>query len=572
MTDIQETPSDFIRDIVREDFASGRLQADQEQGQTLVTRFPPEPNGYLHIGHAKAICLNFGLVQEFGGRCHLRFDDTNPSKEEQEYADAIMNDVRWLGFDWGEHLYHASDYFEQLYLWGEHLIEHGDAYIDEQAYEVMRSQRGSLTEPGTDSPHRNRPREESLDLFRRMRAGEFPDGAMVLRARIDMSSPNLNLRDPVLYRIQHKDHPRTGSAWCIYPMYDFAHGQSDAIEGISHSLCTLEFENHRPLYEWFLEKLPVPAKPRQIEFSRLNLSYTITSKRKLASLIEHGVVDGWDDPRMPTIAGLRRRGVTPQSIRTLCKTVGITKTEGIVDHALFDSIQRDELNDTAHRRMAVLRPLKVVVENWPEGKVEMVEAQNHPGRPELGTREVPFSGELWIEQDDFRVEAPRKYFRLKPGQEVRFRYGYYLTCTGYETNDAGEVILVRCTYDPESRGGNTADERRVKGTIHWVDAQSSVPAEVRLYDHLFQQPDPSAADDLMTAVNPNSLETVTAQLEPALAEQAVPGAVAVQFERNGYFCPDTTSSAGAPVFNRIVALRDSWAKLEKNMAGGATSA
>jgi glutaminyl-tRNA synthetase len=572
MTDIQETPSDFIRDIVREDFASGRLQADQEQGQTLVTRFPPEPNGYLHIGHAKAICLNFGLVQEFGGRCHLRFDDTNPSKEEQEYADAIMNDVRWLGFDWGEHLYHASDYFEQLYLWGEHLIENGDAYIDEQASEVMRSQRGSLTEPGTDSPHRDRPREESLDLFRRMRAGEFPDGAMVLRARIDMSSPNLNLRDPVLYRIQHKDHPRTGSAWCIYPMYDFAHGQSDAIEGISHSLCTLEFENHRPLYDWFLEKLPVPAKPRQIEFSRLNLSYTITSKRKLASLIEHGVVDGWDDPRMPTIAGMRRRGVTPQSIRTLCKTVGITKTEGIVDHALFDAIQREELNESAHRRMAVLRPLKVVVENWPEGKVEMVEAQNHPGRPELGTREVPFSGELWIEQDDFRVEAPRKYFRLKPGQEVRFRYGYYLTCTGYETNDAGEVTLVRCTYDPESRGGNTADERRVKGTIHWVDAQSSVPAEVRLYDHLFQQPDPSAGDDLMDAVNPNSLETVTAQLEPALAEEAVPGAVAVQFERNGYFCPDTTSSAGAPVFNRIVALRDSWAKLEKNMAGGATSA
>lgn len=572
MTDTQETPSDFIRDIVREDFASGRLLADQEQGQTLVTRFPPEPNGYLHIGHAKAICLNFGLVQEFGGRCHLRFDDTNPSKEEQEYADAIMNDVRWLGFDWGEHLYHASDYFEQLYLWGEHLIENGDAYIDEQASDVMRSQRGSLTEPGTDSPHRDRRREESLDLFRRMRAGEFLDGTMVLRARIDMSSPNLNLRDPVLYRIQHKDHPRTGSAWCIYPMYDFAHGQSDAIEGISHSLCTLEFENHRPLYDWFLEKLPVPAKPRQIEFSRLNLSYTITSKRKLASLIEHGVVDGWDDPRMPTIAGMRRRGVTPQSIRTLCKTVGITKTEGIVDHALFDAIQREELNESAHRRMAVLRPLKVVVENWPQGKVEMVEAQNHPGRPELGTREVPFSGELWIEQDDFRVEAPRKYFRLKPGQEVRFRYGYYLTCTGYESNDAGEVTLVRCTYDPESRGGNTADERRVKGTIHWVDAQSSVPAQVRLYDHLFQQPDPSAGDDLMDAVNPNSLETVTAQLEPALAEEAVPGAVAVQFERNGYFCPDTTSSAGAPVFNRIVALRDSWAKLEKNMAGGATSA
>lgn len=572
MTDTQETPSDFIRDIVREDFASGRLLADQEQGQTLVTRFPPEPNGYLHIGHAKAICLNFGLVQEFGGRCHLRFDDTNPSKEEQEYADAIMNDVRWLGFDWGEHLYHASDYFEQLYLWGEHLIENGDAYIDEQASDVMRSQRGSLTEPGTDSPHRDRRREESLDLFRRMRAGEFLDGTLVLRARIDMSSPNLNLRDPVLYRIQHKDHPRTGSAWCIYPMYDFAHGQSDAIEGISHSLCTLEFENHRPLYDWFLEKLPVPAKPRQIEFSRLNLSYTITSKRKLASLIEHGVVDGWDDPRMPTIAGMRRRGVTPQSIRTLCKTVGITKTEGIVDHALFDAIQREELNESAHRRMAVLRPLKVVVENWPQGKVEMVEAQNHPGRPELGTREVPFSGELWIEQDDFRVEAPRKYFRLKPGQEVRFRYGYYLTCTGYESNDAGEVTLVRCTYDPESRGGNTADERRVKGTIHWVDAQSSVPAQVRLYDHLFQQPDPSAGDDLMDAVNPNSLETVTAQLEPALAEEAVPGAVAVQFERNGYFCPDTTSSAGAPVFNRIVALRDSWAKLEKNMAGGATSA
>lgn len=569
MTETQETPSDFIRDIVRDDFASGRLVAGQDQGKTLVTRFPPEPNGYLHIGHAKAICLNFGLAKEFDGRCHLRFDDTNPSKEEQEYADAIMNDVRWLGFDWGEHLYHASDYFEQLYLWGEHLIEQGDAYIDEQSYELMRAQRGSLTEPGTDSPHRDRPREESLDLFRRMRAGEFPDGAMVLRARIDMSAPNINLRDPVLYRIQHKAHPRTGDAWCIYPMYDFAHGQSDAIEGISHSLCTLEFENHRPLYDWFLAKLPVPAKPRQIEFSRLNLSYTITSKRKLASLIEHGAVDGWDDPRMPTLAGLRRRGVTPQSIRTLCKTVGVTKTEGIVDHALFDSIQREELNEDAPRRMAVLRPLKVVIENWPEGKVEMVEAQNHPGRPEMGTREVPFGGELWIEQDDFRIEAPRKYFRLKPGQEVRFRYGYYLTCTGYETDDQGEVTLVRCSYDPESRGGNTADERKVKGTVHWVHAASSVAAEVRLYDHLFQESDPQASGDLLAALNPNSLETVTAQVEAGLA---VVDTAPVQFERSGYFCHDLSSTSQAPVFNRIVALRDSWAKLEKNLAGGASPA
>jgi len=572
MTDSTDSPSDFIRDIVRADLAAGKLVEASADGPHVVTRFPPEPNGYLHIGHAKAICLDFGLAQEFGGRCHLRFDDTNPSKEEQHFAEAIMKDVRWLGFDWGEHLYHASDYFEQLYLWAEHLIETGSAYVDEQDAEAIRAQRGSLTEPGSDSPHRDRPAAVSLDLFRRMRAREFPDGAMILRARIDMASPNLNLRDPALYRIQHKAHPRTGEAWCIYPMYDFAHGQSDAIEGITHSLCTLEFENHRPLYDWFLGHLPVPAKPRQIEFSRLNLSYTITSKRKLARLVEEGAVASWDDPRMPTLAGMRRRGITPSAIRALCRTVGVTKTEGIVDHALLDAILREELNECAPRRMAVLRPLKVVIENWPEGKVEMVQAQNHPGRPELGTREVPFGGELWIEQDDFRPEAPRKYFRLKPGQEVRFRYGYYLTCTGYETDEAGQVTLVRCSYDPESRGGNTEDGRKVKGTIHWVHAGSSQTAEIRLYDHLFREPDPETGGDFLDALNPDSLEVLTAQVEPALADAADQVGDPVQFERSGYFQLDPDSTAAAPVFNRVVALRDSWAKLEKKLSDGAASA
>ena len=566
MSETVDAPTDFIRDIVREDVAAGRLAGPDDDGPRVVTRFPPEPNGYLHIGHAKAICLDFGLAEEFGGRCHLRFDDTNPSKEEQEYADAIMRDVRWLGFDWGEHLYHASDYFEALYSWAEHLIETGKAYVDEQPYEAIREQRGTLTSPGSDSPHRDRPAAESLDLFRRMRAGEFADGAMVLRARIDMASPNLNLRDPVLYRIQHKAHPRTGDAWCIYPMYDFAHGQSDAIEEVTHSLCTLEFENHRPLYDWFIDNLPVPSRPRQIEFSRLNLSYTITSKRKLARLVEEGVVAGWDDPRMPTIAGMRRRGITAAAIRELCRKVGVTKTEGIVDRALLDAILREQMNEAAERRMAVLRPLKVVVEDWPEDRVEMVEAQNHPGRPELGTREVPFGRELWIERDDFRVEAPRKYFRLKPGQEVRFRYGYYLTCVGYETDEAGEVTLVRCTHDPESRGGDSPDGRKVKGTIHWLYAGSAVPAEVRLYDHLFREADPEADGDFMDALNPDSLEVLQAMVEPSLADAVDAEAPAVQFERHGYFAADPDAAPGAPVFNRVVGLRDSWAKLEAKLS------
>ena len=552
----KESATDFVRTIIAEDLASGKHKS-------IVTRFPPEPNGYLHVGHAKAICLDFGVAAEFGGRCNLRFDDTNPSKEEQHYIDAIKADVRWLGFDWGENLFHASDYFEQLYEWACHLIREGLAYVEEQSAEDMRKNRGDLQNPGVNSPFRDRPIEESLDLFTRMRSGEFEDGSKILRAKIDMASPNMVLRDPAIYRIQHRSHPRTGDAWCIYPMYDFAHGQSDAIEGITHSLCTMEFENHRPLYDWFVENLPVPAVPRQYEFARLNLTYTMTSKRKLKMLVDAGHVDSWDDPRMPTLSGMRRRGFTPAAIRKFCATIGIKRTEGTVDISLLESILRDDLNDVAHRRMAVLRPLKVVIENWPEGHVEMVEAMNHPGKPELGTREIPFSGELWIERDDFREEAPRKYFRLKPGQEVRFRYGYYLTCTGFEKDDCGEISLVRCTYDPESKGGNTEDGRKVKGTIHWVSAAEAVDSEVRLYDHLFREPIPGANGDFLDDLNPDSLETVNAKLEPCLA--AIPAGELVQFERSGYFCQDRDSDADKVVFNRTVALRDSWAKLEKKL-------
>jgi glutaminyl-tRNA synthetase len=552
----KESAADFVRTIIAEDLASGKHKS-------IVTRFPPEPNGYLHVGHAKAICLDFGVAAEFNGRCHLRFDDTNPAKEEQHYIDAIKADVSWLGFDWGEHLYHASDYFDQLYDWACHLIREGLAYVEEQSAEDMRKNRGDLQNPGVNSPFRDRPAEESLDLFARMRAGEFEDGAKILRAKIDMASPNMVLRDPAIYRIQHRTHPRTGDTWCIYPMYDFAHGQSDAIEGITHSLCTMEFENHRPLYDWFTSNLPVPAVPRQYEFARLNLSYTMTSKRKLKKLVDEGVVGSWDDPRMPTLSGMRRRGFTPASIRNFCSTIGVKRTEGTVDFSLLESILRDDLNDVAHRRMAVLKPLKVVIENWPEGHVEMVEAMNHPGKPELGTREIPFSGELWIEQDDFREEAPRKYFRLKPGQEVRFRYGYYLTCTGFETDESGQVNLVRCTYDPESKGGNTEDGRKVKGTIHWVSAEHAVDSEVRLYDHLFREISPGANGDFMDDLNPDSLTTANAKLEPALAGVGV-GEV-VQFERSGYFCMDRDGTADKPVFNRTVALRDSWAKLEKKL-------
>ncbi|MGB0953196.1 MAG: glutamine--tRNA ligase/YqeY domain fusion protein [Planctomycetota bacterium] len=555
----KEAPTDFVRQIISEDLASGKHEA-------IVTRFPPEPNGYLHVGHAKAICLDFGVAKEFGGTCHLRFDDTNPSKEEQHYADAIQEDIRWLGFDWGEHLYHASDYFQQLYDWACHLIREGHAYVDEQTPEEMRANRGDLNNPGTDSPYRDRPAAESLDLFERMKAGEFDDGSKILRAKIDMASPNMNLRDPAIYRIQRRSHPRTGDTWCIYPMYDFAHGQSDAIEQITHSLCTLEFENHRPLYDWFLDHLPIPARPRQYEFSRLNLSYTITSKRKLKLLVDEGKVSGWDDPRMPTISGMRRRGFTPSSIRELCKQVGITRTEGTVDFSLLQSILRDELNDVAPRRLAILDPVKVIIENYPEGQSEMVMAKNHPGVEEMGKREVPFGRELWIEREDFRVEAPRKYFRLKPGAEVRFKYAYYLTCTGYELDEQGEVTEIRCTYDPETKGGNSEDGRKVKGTIHWVADEGCVDAEVRLYDHLFQEAVPDAGGDFLDNLNPDSLKVVTAKIEPGLA--SLPLGEAVQFERNGYFCTDADGSAGAPVFNRIVALRDSWAKIEAKMKGG----
>jgi glutaminyl-tRNA synthetase len=550
----REAGQDFIRDIVKADLESGRQQS-------IVTRFPPEPNGYLHIGHAKSICLNFGIAEEFGGRCHLRFDDTNPTKEEQEYIDAIERDVRWLGFDWGKHLYHASDYFEQLYDWAEHLIKAGRAYVDDQSQEEMRANRGTLTEPGKDSPYRDRSVEENLDLFRRMRAGEFPNGRRVLRAKIDMSAGNINLRDPALYRILHAPHPRTGAKWCIYPSYDFAHGQSDAIEHITHSICTLEFEDHRPLYDWFLDNLPVPSRPRQYEFARLNMSHTILSKRVLTELVRGGHVTGWDDPRMPTLAGLRRRGVPPAAIRDFVKRIGVAKANSVVDAAMFDFSVREILNRTALRRMAVLRPLKLVIENYPEGQVEAMEAVNNPEDPGAGSRKVPFSGVLYIEQDDFRDPPPPKYFRLSPGTEVRLRYAYIVKCIGVERDGAGQVTTVRCTYDPESRGGDSRG-RRVKGTIHWVSASHSIPAEVRLYDHLFSAPKPDDAEDWHAALNPTSLEVVRgARLEPALAGSD--RGSRFQFERQGYFCVDERdSSPSRLVFNRTVGLRDTWAKIE----------
>ena len=479
----EETQRDFIRDIVRADLAAGRHD-------TVVTRFPPEPNGYLHIGHAKSICLNFGVAEDFGGRCHLRFDDTNPLKEEQRYIEAIKRDVRWLGFDWGEHLHFASDYFEQLYEWAEHLVRHGDAYVDDLSPDEIRAYRGTLTEPGRNSPYRDRTPEENLDLLRRMRAGEFPDGARVLRAKIDMASGNLNLRDPVLYRILHATHPRTGDAWCIYPTYDFAHGQSDAIEGVTHSLCTLEFEDHRPLYDWLIEHLPVPSRPRQYEFARLNLSHTILSKRRLIQLVEEGHVRGWDDPRMPTLAGLRRRGVPPAAIREFARRIGVAKSDNLVDVALLEHCVREVLNRTAERRMAVLRPLRVVIENYPEGQTEEFEAINNPEDPAAGMRRVPFSRELFIERNDFMEDPPRGFFRLAPGREVRLRYAYLITCREVERAAAGNVALLRCTYDPATRGGDAPDGRKVRGTLHWVSAAHSLPAEVRLYDHLFKRAEP----------------------------------------------------------------------------------
>jgi glutaminyl-tRNA synthetase len=549
---VREAGQDFIRDIVTDDIASGRHKAP-------VTRFPPEPNGYLHIGHAKSICLNFGIAEEFGGRCHLRFDDTNPTKEEQEYIDAIKRDVRWLGFDWGEHLYHASDYFERLYDWAEKLIRDGKAYVDDQSPEEMRHARGTLTEPGRNSPFRDRSVEENLDLFRRMRAGEFPNGARVLRAKIDMASGNINLRDPVLYRILHATHPRTGNAWSIYPSYDFAHGQSDAIESITHSLCTLEFADHQPLYNWLLDNLPVPSHPRQIEFARLNLTYTVLSKRVLTELVRGGHVGGWDDPRMPTIAGFRRRGVPPEAIRDFIKSIGVARANSVVDVSMLDAAIRELLNKTAPRRMAVLRPLKVVIENYPEGPGEELDAVNNPEDPSAGSRKVHFGREIFVERDDFMENPPKKFFRLSPGKEVRLRYAYFITCREVVKDASGEVIELRCTYDPATRGGNTPpDGRKVQATLHWVSAGKSIPGEVRIYNQLFKSPSPEAAN-FAADLNPDSLEILTGcRLEAALTEakQGEP----VQFERQGYFSPDDTSTSEKLVFNRTVGLRDTFAK------------
>jgi glutaminyl-tRNA synthetase len=546
--------ADFVREIVAADLASGRHAS-------VVTRFPPEPNGYLHIGHAKSICLNFGIAREFGGRCHLRFDDTNPTKEEQEYIDAIQQDVRWLGFDWGEHLYHASDYFEQLYAWAEHLIANGKAYVDDLSADEIREHRGTLTEPGKDSPWRNRPVEESLDLFRRMRKGEFPDGARVLRARIEMASGNINLRDPVLYRILHAAHPRTGEAWCVYPTYDFAHGQSDAIEGITHSICTLEFEDHRPLYDWFIENLPVPSRPRQYEFARLNLTYTVLSKRFLLKLVNEGRVRGWDDPRMPTICGIRRRGYPAEGVRDFAAMIGVAKRDGVVDIAMLEHCVRDVLNARAPRRFAVLRPLKVVIENYPEGQVEELDAVNNPEDAAAGTRKVRFSRELWIEREDFMEDPPKRFFRLAPGREVRLRYAYFVTCREVVKDAAGEVVELRGSYDPATRGGDAPDGRRPKATLHWLSATDAAPAQVRLYDHLFVREDPGKDGDLLADINPKSEEVLTGCLvEPALASSPV--GETVQFERLGYFCADPDSTPGRPVFNRTLTLKDTWVKLQ----------
>jgi len=547
-----EPGRDFIREIVKADLDAGRVGA-------VVTRFPPEPNGYLHIGHAKSICLNFGIAQEFGGRCHLRFDDTNPVKEEQEYIDAIKRDVAWLGFDWGKHLYHASDYFEQLYAWAEDLIRAGKAYVDDQSPEEMRINRGTLTEPGRNSPFRDRSVEENLDLFRRMRAGEFPNGARVLRAKIDMGSGNINLRDPVMYRILHANHPRTGTAWKIYPSYDYAHGQSDAIEGITHSVCTLEFEDHRPLYDWFIANLKVPSTPHQYEFARLNLTYSVLSKRVLTRLVQDKHVAGWDDPRMPTLAGLRRRGVPPEALREFVKRIGVAKANSVVDAGMFEFAVREVLNKSAQRRMAVLKPLKVVIENYPEGKSEELEAVNHPDDLAAGTRKIAFGRELYIEQDDFMENPPKKFFRLSPGTEVRLRYAYFVTCKEVVKDAAGNVVELRCTYDPATKGGNAPDGRKVKATIHWVSAKDSIEAEVRVYHPLFAKPDPRGGEDFAADLNPHSLEVLSgARLEPSLA--AMNTGEAVQFERQGYFCRDEDSAPGKPVFNRTVGLRDSYAK------------
>jgi len=558
------TAGNFIREIVESDLRSGKHRR-------VVTRFPPEPNGYLHIGHAKSICLNFGLALEHGGVCHLRFDDTNPSTESVEYAEAIQADVRWLGFDWGDRMFYASGYFEQLYEYAVELITKGKAYVDSLSAEEIRQYRGTLTEPGKNSPYRNRSVEESRDLFARMRAGEFKDGAHVLRAKIDMASPNVNMRDPTMYRIRHVAHYRTGDQWCIYPTYDYAHPISDAIEGITHSLCTLEFEDHRPLYDWFLDNVSVPSHPQQIEFARLNLSHTVMSKRRLLELVGKGNVNGWDDPRLPTLKGLRRRGYTPEAIRAFCEHIGVQKRDGMVEMALLEHFIREDLNKLSPRVMAVLRPLRVVLENYPEGRVEEVDAVNNPEDPGMGKRKVPFSRVLYIERDDFREAPPKKFFRLAPGQEVRLRYAYIIKCVGVVKDDrTGEVVELRCTYDPETRTGGPQAGRKVKGTIHWVSASHALDAEVRLYDHLFVKADAGdipEGQDYTVNLNPNSLERLTGcKMEPSLAG-AQPGS-RYQFERQGYFCLDSDSALGKLVFNRTVALRDSWAKIEKAQQDG----
>lgn len=564
MTDRGSPPTepgkDFIRAQIEQDVQEGKNDAH------VVTRFPPEPNGFLHIGHSKAICLNFGVAQEMGGRCHLRFDDTNPLKEDTKYVEAIKEDVQWLGFDWGEHLYFASDYFDILYGYAEDLIRAGKAYVDSTSEEDMRRMRGTVTEPGTASPDRSRNVDENLDLFRRMRAGEFEDGAYVLRAKIDLAHPNMKMRDPPIYRIRRVAHHRTGDTWCIYPLYDFTHCLSDAQETITHSLCTLEFENNRALYDWFIEQLKTPSDPRQIEYARLELTYTLMSKRKLLELVEEGIVTGWDDPRMPTIAGLRRRGYRPEAIRTFAEKVGVARANSVVEFALLESVVRDDLNPIVPRVMGVLRPLKLVITNYPEDGEDVFDAPRFPDEPEkMGRRPVPFSRELWIEASDFMEDPPKKYFRLSPGREVRLRWAYLVTCTGVVKNEAGEVVEVHATYDPESRGGTPADGRKVKGTIHWVSAKHALEAEVRLYDHLFSVERPGQAEDWRQELNPNSLEVVRAQLEPSL-KSAGPGE-RFQFERTAFFFTDPVDSApGAPVFNRIVSLRDSWKKIAKKGA------